>query len=283
MHSRQSFAHQRNFDILHLQTGKREFHRYKETLHRDSDNTVLQDTTREAPDDDYGDLDAACASQNQPQDELSKPEDDEIARYLARGIESQKPRAFWKDHEHEFPILARIAQDILSIPASGAGVERLFNCARDICHYRRGQLKPSTIRGLMLHQFATNFDVEQKEIEVIKEYLSVGEAALLDQARKPMPHLETLEPISDNEEEDQEPSIEDTQQIGSCDDDSEDGKNNDQSKQLQRKRSKKRLSESLDDDDDDLPEMPIGEGMQGRSGRIRKQPRLPDGFQIDLR
>ncbi|KAJ5981909.1 hypothetical protein N7451_012009 [Penicillium sp. IBT 35674x] len=166
---------------------KREFHRYKETLHRDSDNTVLQDTTREAPDDDYGDLHAACATQNQPQDELSKPEDDEIARYLARGIESQKPRAFWKDHEHEFPILARIARDILSIPASGAGVERLFNCARDICHYRRGQLKPSTIRGLMLHQFATNFDVEQKEVEVIKEYLSVGEAALLDQARKPMP------------------------------------------------------------------------------------------------
>jgi hypothetical protein len=132
----------------------------------------------------------------------------------------------------------------------------------------------------MLHQFATNFDVEQKEIEVIKEYLSVGEAALLDQARKPMPHLETLKPISDNEEEDQEPSIEDAQQIGSCDDDSDDGKNNDQSKQLQRKRSKKRLSESLDDDDDDLPEMPIDKGMQGRSGRIRKQPRLPDGFQI---
>ncbi|KAJ5863538.1 uncharacterized protein N7529_005454 [Penicillium soppii] len=249
----------------------------------ESHNTVLQDTTREAPDDEYGDLDAACASQNQPQDELSKPEDDEIARYLARGIEIQKPRAFWKDHELEFPILARIARDILSIPASGAGVERLFNCARDICHYRRGQLKPSTIRGLMLHQFATNFDVEQKEIEVIKEYLSIGEAALLDQARKPMLHLETLEPISDNEEEDQEPSIQDTQQKRSCNDDSDDERNNDQSKQVQRKRSKKRLSESLDEDDDDLPEMPIDESMLGRSGRIRKQPRLPDGFQIDLR
>jgi hypothetical protein len=135
----------------------------------------------------------------------------------------------------------------------------------------------------MLHQFATNFDVEQKEIEVIKEYLSIGEAALLDQARKPMLHLETLEPISDNEEEDQEPSIQDTQQKRSCNDDSDDERNNDQSKQVQRKRSKKRLSESLDEDDDDLPEMPIDESMLGRSGRIRKQPRLPDGFQIDLR
>jgi hypothetical protein len=34
----------------------------------------------------------------------------------------------------------------------------------------------------MLYQFATNFNVKQKEIEVIKEYLSIREAALLDQA-----------------------------------------------------------------------------------------------------
>lgn len=261
---------------------KREFHQYKEILRRDSDTVVLQDATREALGDDDCDLDAACASQNQPQEELSKSEDDEIARYLARGIERQKPRAFWKEHEHEFPILARMARDILSIPASGAGVERLFNCARDICHYRRGQLKPSTIRELMLHQFATNFEVEQKEMEVIKEHLSAGEAALLDQARKPMPQLETLEPISDNEEEDQELSIEDTQLIESYDENS-DGGRADGSKQLQCKRSKRRLSEAFDDDDDGLPEMPIHEGIQGRSGRIRKQPRLPDGFQIDLR
>ena len=39
----------------------------------------------------------------------------------------------------------------------------------------------------MLYQFATNFEVEQKEIEVIKEHLSAREAALLDQAQKPMP------------------------------------------------------------------------------------------------
>lgn len=73
---------------------KREFQRYKEILHRDSDNIVLQDTTREAPDNKYSDLDTTYASQNQPQDKLSKPEDDKIARYLTRGIEIQKPRAF---------------------------------------------------------------------------------------------------------------------------------------------------------------------------------------------
>ena len=258
---------------------KQEFQRYKEMIHYDPDTVVLPDTTGEALDNNDCDLDAACASHNQPQDELSKPEGDEIARYLAQGIERQKPRVFWKGHEHEFPVLARMARDILSIPASGAGVERLFNSARDICHYRRGQLKPSTIRELMLHQFATKFEVEQKEMEVIKEHLSIGEAALLDEARKPMPQLETLEPISDNEEDDQEPGIEETRQIESGEDDSVSGRT-DRSKQLQCKRSRK---QSFDDDDGGLPETPIYEGTQGRSGRIRKQPRLPDGFQIDLR
>jgi hypothetical protein len=69
---------------------------------------VSPDITGEDLDDDDCDLHAACASQNQLQDELAKPEDDEIARYLARGVERQNPRAFWREHEHEFPILARM-------------------------------------------------------------------------------------------------------------------------------------------------------------------------------
>ena len=31
-------------------------------------------------------------------------------------------RAFWKDHQHEFLVLSSIARDVLSIPATGAGV-----------------------------------------------------------------------------------------------------------------------------------------------------------------
>lgn len=44
-----------------------------------------------------------------------------------------------------FPALADLARDILTIPATRARVERLFNSTRDVCHYRRGSLKPSTI------------------------------------------------------------------------------------------------------------------------------------------
>jgi hypothetical protein len=39
----------------------------------------------------------------------------------------------------------------------------------------------------MLHQFATIFDLQQEELGIIKEHLSRGEAALLDQARRSLP------------------------------------------------------------------------------------------------
>lgn len=99
---------------------------------------------------------------------------------------------FWKKHQQEFPILATLTRDVLSIPASGAGVERLFNWPRDICHYRRGQLKPETVRALMLHMCATKFEVEQTEIDFTKELISVGEAAILDQERGSIPPLPSL-------------------------------------------------------------------------------------------
>jgi hypothetical protein len=99
-------------------------------------------------------------------------------------------------------VLAKIAWDILSTPASGAGVERLFNCACDVCHYRRGQLKPDTIKGLMLHLFLSKFKLKQSELEMIKEHLSSGEAAILNQIWKPVLSLNKIELISDDEKED---------------------------------------------------------------------------------
>lgn len=90
-----------------------------------------------------------------------------------------------------------MARDILSTPAIGAGVEWLFNCARDFCHYRWEQLKPETIKDLMLHLFSSKFDLQRSELKMIKEYLSSGEAAMLDQIWKPTPWLNEIESISD--------------------------------------------------------------------------------------
>ncbi|KAJ5267276.1 hypothetical protein N7478_010084 [Penicillium angulare] len=257
---------------------KQEFDRYKARLYEGLESTALEDPSGESADDSDYDLDAICASQNQIPEETILPQDDEIARYLARGIERQKPRVYWKEHESDFPILANMARDILSIPASGAGVERLFNCARDICHYRRGQLKPSTVRALMLHQFATNFDLKQEELDAIKEYLSDSEAALMDQARKPSPPLEILEPISDNKE-DEDPGVEDIQQCiqGAGEDDLD---NTEQHRRGKGRQSRKRSSDDLGEQEDDgAPDVSI-ESSQMRPGRARKQPRLPDGFEL---
>jgi hAT family C-terminal dimerisation region len=199
------------------------------------------------------------------------------------------PRVFWKKHEDEFPILARIARDILSIPASGAGVERLFNCARDICHYRRGQLKAETIKDLMLHLCSSKFELEQSELDMVKEYLSDGEAAMIDQARKPTPPLTDLEPISDDEEDGsrEDKSDDSDSQYDSEEDEQEDMQSptqpTTQSRQAQQKRRRSKTTEAIDDEDSGLPlpEMPTEESAtQARPGRIRKKPKMPDGFEI---
>lgn len=203
------------------------------------------------------------------------------------GLTKGSPQLFWKEHQHEYPILARIAWDILSTPASGAGVERLFNCAWDICHYHRGQLKPDTIKDVMLHLFTSKFDFEQSKLEIIKMYLSAGEAAMLDQTRKPAPLLDDVDLISDNEEDGCK--MDDMLEDGT--DDDEDDKREEltltqaeiQRKQLQRKRPHSKTTEAADDNDDGLPlpEMPTNENRQSQLGRIQKKPRLPDGFEID--
>ena len=57
---------------------------------------------------------------------------------------------YWKERQFAFPGLARMARDILAIPAASVGVERIFNSARDICHYRRGRLRPDSIQASIL-------------------------------------------------------------------------------------------------------------------------------------
>lgn len=99
-----------------------------------------------------------------------------------------------------FPALADLARDILTIPATGAGVERLFNSARDVCHYRRGSLKPSTIQELMMYMFTSKFEMEDEERLLLNEYLSFQEIQAEGEEREN--GINDLEPISDNEEDD---------------------------------------------------------------------------------
>jgi hypothetical protein len=139
----------------------------------------------------------------------------------------------------------------------------------------------------MLHQFSSKFELEQSQLELIKEYLSAGEAAMLDQTRTPILSLDNLEPISDNEDEDCQQDMSDNNPDNDSEDESGDKISPTQvaaqDKQARRKRPRRKTSEAQDDEEDGLPlpEMPTEESTQARSGRIRKKPRLPDGFEID--
>ena len=95
-----------------------------------------------------------------------------------------------------------MARDVLSIPATGAGVERLFNSARDICHYRRGSLNPTTIQELMLYMCTSRFEVEEEDLALMKQYLSNEEQQALDEEKDAQQLQDILEPISDDEEDD---------------------------------------------------------------------------------
>ncbi|KAK4948515.1 hypothetical protein LTR66_014114 [Elasticomyces elasticus] len=118
------------------------------------------------------------------------------------------PRLYWKEHEREFPVLSRLARDLLSVPATGAGVERLFNSARDICHYRRGSLHEGTIQDLMMYMCSEKLTLEgQQLIRLEKPLESESQEALEeDEALKAIE--EDAEPISDNEEIEESENLE---------------------------------------------------------------------------
>lgn len=123
----------------------------------------------------------------------------------------------------------------------------------------------------MLHRCASKFEIEQREIDLAKEYISTGEAAALDQERASVPPLSDLdqyEPISDEdegEEVDESELYEAQPEI--------------QTTPARQKRPRGSTSESLRDFE--LPQMPTEvRETQGRAGRKRRPPRLPAGFEI---
>ena len=55
-----------------------------------------------------------------------------------------------------------MARDVLAVPISTVGVERLFNMARDIYHYRRSRLKADTISKLMIMKHFDQASLEEE-------------------------------------------------------------------------------------------------------------------------
>jgi hypothetical protein len=86
------------------------------------------------------------------------------------------PLKAWKVLEAEYPVLAEMARDILGIPATGFGVERIFNVGRDTCHYRRNRLNGETIEMIMLIKY---FEYIGIPLTLIQSWQSNGVGELL--------------------------------------------------------------------------------------------------------
>lgn len=182
-------------------------------------------------------------------------------------------------------MLASLARDILSIPATGAGVERLFNSARDICHYRRGSLNATTIQDLMMFMCATRFDIEEKQLAFIRDFLTKEEQEIAAEEKDAQfAHDDLNELISDDEEEDYLPSAEDGIAFNT----------NTQRSSYKRRRDDTPTGQMEDlgaekeseDEDDDLPIAPafLEESSTQRepSKRRRIRSRLLDGYEVDM-
>ncbi|KAI7954522.1 hypothetical protein MJO28_004922 [Puccinia striiformis f. sp. tritici] len=87
------------------------------------------------------------------------PVKDELAIYLG-GIyrlpvdQADECLDWWKDHQHEFPVLASIAKDYMACSATSASVEHCFSAAANTCGRDQGSLAARTIeRCVNSHQW----------------------------------------------------------------------------------------------------------------------------------
>ena len=56
---------------------------------------------------------------------------------------------YWKSKQYEYPVLAQVARDHLSIPAASPASERVVSVDGDIITKKRNRLAPETVRYLL--------------------------------------------------------------------------------------------------------------------------------------
>ena len=64
----------------------------------------------------------------------------------------QSSLGWWKENQHVYPDLAKMARDVLAVPASGSAVEREFSISGRIASWQRSRLSPKTISDSMIYK-----------------------------------------------------------------------------------------------------------------------------------
>lgn len=142
-------------------------------------------------------------------------QESEFLRYLRDPITpGEKGRSIletWALIAPSYPVVSKMARDILAVPCSAVGVERMFNSGRDVCTYRRGNLLSESVKEIMLvkHDYrrqeteriarekAKEEDTYKEELRArVAEILTPDELACLDAA-----WLADREPLGSAEDE----------------------------------------------------------------------------------
>ena len=80
--------------------------------------------------------------------------ENEFDRYLLTPPPDKKVKTldYWHDHSHDFPHLNLMARDRFAVPATGAGVERMFSKSGRVATWTRARLQSMTIVETMLYK-----------------------------------------------------------------------------------------------------------------------------------
>ncbi|EFE43858.1 hypothetical protein TRV_01370 [Trichophyton verrucosum HKI 0517] len=132
----------------------------------------------------------------------------EVAEYLGEGtVQDISILEYWKVNSKRFLIVSMMARDILVVPPSTVGVERLFNIARDVKYFRRAGLNPQTVRAIMVELASNRLDRDRlvandpSEAEDFTPMASLRHIQRLDQVMEPtIMEFSNREYISDTED-----------------------------------------------------------------------------------
>ena len=82
--------------------------------------------------------------------------DNELERYLGKRLDTtnlpHNSLNFWKNHKMKFPILAKIARQMSSIPATCTYAERSFSAGGNIRTKHRTNIKPVQLNNIIFLQ-----------------------------------------------------------------------------------------------------------------------------------
>ncbi|KAL2923520.1 putative AC9 transposase [Bienertia sinuspersici] len=91
-----------------------------------------------------------------------------IGEYLTYQFETEENFhiiQWWKNHSSKFPVLARIAKDILAIPASTIASESAFSASRRVLDEKRSRLSSESIEMCVCKK---DWDQAEKRIQGLK-------------------------------------------------------------------------------------------------------------------